>query len=194
MCSGSASESAWSRSVSKSRIGGNGPVVKGKDPGRWLGLRRDPYHAGGPARTWHLADLASVGCRGVNGPVPQPSLDTCSSVVRGCYGLRWAAVKADESRHRCRDRKPAIADSCQMLATRSSDRRRTQARRSTMHCYAAPRTPAAWARPPTRSCGITMQQVGTSPCRLLASRAFDRNRLFRPTAGAGWPERGPSAA
>ena len=54
----------------------------GQDPGRSLGLRRDPYLAGRPARTWHLADLASVGCRGVNGPVPQPSLDTCSSVVR----------------------------------------------------------------------------------------------------------------
>src|SRR4051812_5271815 len=32
-----------------------------------------PYRAGGPARTWHLAD-SSVGCRGFNGPVPLPLL------------------------------------------------------------------------------------------------------------------------
>ena len=58
-----------------------------------MGLRRVPYLAGLPARTWHLADLASVGCRGFNGPVPQPSLDTCSSVVPACYGLGRVAVK-----------------------------------------------------------------------------------------------------
>src|SRR3954449_682464 len=34
---------------------------------------RFPYRAGGPARTWHLAD-SSVGCRGFNGPVPLPLL------------------------------------------------------------------------------------------------------------------------
>src|SRR4051812_6208585 len=32
-----------------------------------------PYRAGGPARTWHLAD-SSVGCRGFIGPVPLPLL------------------------------------------------------------------------------------------------------------------------
>src|SRR5690348_13964391 len=31
-----------------------------------------PYLAGRPARSWHLADLASVGCRGIDGPVPPP--------------------------------------------------------------------------------------------------------------------------
>src|SRR5262245_4856585 len=63
----------------------------GQGPGRSMGSRRDPYLAGGPARTWHLADLASVGCRGFNGPVPQPSLDTCSSVVPGM--LRGRSVR-----------------------------------------------------------------------------------------------------
>src|SRR5690349_23262529 len=61
---------------------------------RWVkrGLRREvPYLAGGPARNWHLAD-SSVGCRGFNGPVPQPTLDKSSSVVRGCYGLAGSRV------------------------------------------------------------------------------------------------------
>ncbi len=34
--------------------------------------RSVPYLAGRPARTWHLADIASVGCRGIDGPVPPP--------------------------------------------------------------------------------------------------------------------------
>ena len=33
-----------------------------------------PYLAGEPARNWHLAGSAPVGCRGFNGPVPPPLL------------------------------------------------------------------------------------------------------------------------
>src|SRR5262245_59812345 len=36
--------------------------------------RGSPYLAGGPARNWHLAGSAPVGCRGFNGPVPPPLL------------------------------------------------------------------------------------------------------------------------
>ena len=37
-------------------------------------VSRVPYRAGEPARNWHLADSAPVGCRGINGPVPPPLL------------------------------------------------------------------------------------------------------------------------
>src|SRR5262245_34629021 len=63
------------------------------------GLRREvPYLAGGPARTWHLAE-SSVGCRGFNGPVPQPTLDKSSSVVGRMLRLAEPAVNgATETR------------------------------------------------------------------------------------------------
>src|ERR1044071_6553653 len=50
--------------------------------------RELPYRAGGPARTWHLAGSSPVGCRGITGPVPPPTLDKGSSVVRGAYRRR----------------------------------------------------------------------------------------------------------
>ena len=125
----------------------------GQNPGRWLGLRRDPYRAGEPARTWHLADLAPVGCRGFNGPVPQPSLDTCSSVVRGMLragrGERqgWGGIQAvsgrPHSRHMCHQ-VSVRQRGCAELATQCMDIQRrgpgeacpSSAERMPMHAIA----------------------------------------------------------
>jgi hypothetical protein len=57
------------------RGGGTGPWTRTTWSLRGISEGSVPYLAGRPARNWHLADLASVGCRGVNGPVPQPTLD-----------------------------------------------------------------------------------------------------------------------
>ncbi len=54
-----------------------------------------PYLAGGPARIWHLADLASVGCRGIDGPVPPPLWISTSSVVERMMPVPRALRKGE---------------------------------------------------------------------------------------------------
>ncbi len=53
--------------------------------GRGVSEGEFPYRAGGPARTWHLAD-SSVGCRGFIGPVPLPLLIRALRLCRDATG------------------------------------------------------------------------------------------------------------
>ena len=145
-CGSGSRSSRWSPAYGAAR----GPGIRTAWPESVEGVSEGsiPHLAGGPARIWHLAGVAPVGCRGFIGPVPPPLLIRALRLSGGCYAGWLETVKVGRPGDaRCTAPQP----------------RRLPGRRATFG--------ATWYRVGQRDCGSRLLRTPLGPASRAAGRS-----------------------